>query len=143
MRYFMSLILSFLLPVAIHAAECTPTPHRTTGTHYKPVTVEKTDIGQGVLVKGRVLSESDCKPLSGVKVAHWQAGEEGQYIDRLRAYLFTDESGYFEFNTEWPNMRSPHIHFIVEADGYQLLETQWIGDKRSNKIEFDMVLKDK
>lgn len=144
MRYFItSLILSLSLPVAAHATECVPTPHRTTGTHYKPVTAEKTDIGQGVLVKGQVLSTPDCKPVAGAKVAHWQAGKEGRYVDRLRAYLFTDENGYFEFNTEWPNMRTPHIHFIVEAEGHKLLETQWIGDEKTNNIEFDIVLKKK
>jgi len=138
--FFTSLVLLLSLPVAIHAADCTPTPHRTTGTHYKPVTVEKTDIGQGVLVKGQVLSAPDCKPVPGAKVAHWQAGEEGQYVDRLRTYLFTDENGYFKFNTEWPNMRTPHIHFIIEAKGHELLETQWIGDERTDKIEFDLIL---
>lgn len=131
-----------LFTLSAHAisAECIPTPHRTTGTHYKPVTVEKTDVSKGVTVKGQVLAAPECKPVANAKVAHWQAGEEGRYLDRLRAYLFTDSSGRYRFETEWPNMYTPHIHFIVTADGYNTLETQWIGDDRQNEIVFNMVL---
>lgn len=126
----------------VHAKECIPTPHRTTGTHYEPVMVEKIDISHGVMVKGRVLN-SDCQPVNNAKVAHWQAGENGRYSDRLRAYLFTDDKGFFQFETEWPNLNPPHIHFIVTADGYDILETQWIGDSQQTHIEFDMVLQEK
>ena len=69
--------------------------------------------------------------------------KNGRYQDRLRAYMFTDEQGRFEFETEWPNMPTPHIHFIVTAEGYEILETQWIGDERQTQIEFDMVLSTK
>lgn len=122
------------------AAECIPTPHRTTGTHYKPVTVEKTDVSKGVVVTGMVLAAPGCTPVAHAKVAHWQAGEQGRYIDQLRAYLFTDAEGHYQFETEWPDLRTPHIHFIVTADGYRILETQWIGDDHQKEIVFDMVL---
>jgi protocatechuate 3,4-dioxygenase beta subunit len=121
-------------------AECIPTPHRTTGTHYKPVTVEMTDISKGEIFRGRILAAPDCKPVAHARVAHWQAGENGRYVDRLRAYMFTDAEGRYQFETEWPNLFSPHIHFIVTADGYRKLETQWVGDERQANIEFDMVL---
>jgi protocatechuate 3,4-dioxygenase beta subunit len=39
-----------------------------------------------------------------------------------------------------PNLFSPHIHFIVTADGHRTLETQWVGDESQDTIEFDMVL---
>ena len=29
----------------------------------------------------------------------------------------------------------------MNANGYQVLETQWIGDTRAQDIEFDMVLR--
>lgn len=118
-----------------------PTPHRTTGTHYKPVTEQKGDIGEGVQVRGRILAAPDCSPVAKAKVAHWQAGEQGEYVDRLRAYLFADHNGRYAFKTEWPNLEVPHIHFIVTAPGYEVLETQWVGFKRSDRIEFDMVLR--
>ncbi len=131
------------LPLAALAADCTPTPHRTTGTHYKPVTEQKGNVSTGILVRGRILAAPDCTPVANARVAHWQAGENGRYVDRLRAYLYSDANGRYEFETEWPNLFTPHIHFIVTADGYDILETQWIGRERANRIEFDMVLRKK
>jgi protocatechuate 3,4-dioxygenase beta subunit len=99
------------------------------------------DVSSGVTVHGHILAAPDCKPVSNAKVAHWQAGEDGRYSDQLRAYIFTDAEGRYRFETEWPALRPPHIHFIITADGYQVLETQWVGDTRTQDIEFDMVLR--
>ena len=134
-----AVLFAFHAPIAV--AECEPTPHRTTGTHYKPVTEQRVNVSSGVTMHGRILAAPDCKPVANAKVAHWQAGEDGRYADRLRAYMFTDVEGRYRFETEWPVLRPPHIHFIITADGYQVLETQWIGDTRRQDIEFDMVLK--
>lgn len=134
----------YLLLLAVsapcHAIDCTPTPHRTTGTHYEPVTEQKINISTGVIVRGRVMALPNCTPVAHARVAHWQADENGRYSDRLRAYLYTDAQGRFEFETEWPNLRPPHIHFIVSAEGFKMLETQWIGDNRQKEIVFDLVL---
>ena len=137
------LFFVMLSPINAIAENCEPTQHRTTGTHYKPVTVEKVNVSKGVIVRGRVLSEIGCKPISNAKIAHWQGSEKGRYEDYLYAYMFTDEKGSYEFETEWPNMPTPHIHFIVTAKGYKTLETQWIGSERQNLIVFDMVLREK
>lgn len=135
--------LSLCLTSAPVLADCIPTPHRTTGTHYEPVTEQKGDIGKGVMVQGRVLASPECTPVANAKVAHWQAGEEGRYADRLRAYLYTDAEGRYQFETEWPNLRPPHIHFIVTKEGYDTLETQWIGRERLSEISFDMVIEER
>jgi hypothetical protein len=37
----------------------------------------------------------------------------------------------------------PHIHFIVTKEGYDVLETQWIGSKRQATVGFDMVIEKK
>lgn len=134
------IVLLVAVSTAAFAEDCIPTPHRTTGTHYEPVTSQRIDVGEGVMVSGRVLSAPDCKPIANARVAHWQAGEKGRYIDQLRAYLFTDSRGRYQFETEWPDLNPPHIHFIVTAEGYKKLETQWVGDDRQNKIVFTMVL---
>ncbi len=132
-------IFAFLVPAA--GADCKPTPHRTTGTHYKPVTEQRVNVSSGVTVHGRILAAPDCTPVANAKVAHWQAGEDGRYADRLRAYLFADADGRYAFETEWPALRPPHIHFIITAEGYEILETQWVGGTRVKDIEFDMVLR--
>ncbi len=140
LNHLLASITLLVSPLAAHSMDCIPTPHRTTGTHYEPVTDQKINVSKGVTVRGRILAATDCTAITNAKVAHWQAGEDGEYVDRLRAYLFTDTNGRYEFETEWPNLFTPHIHFIVTADGYRILETQWIGSKRTNLIEFDMVL---
>ena len=78
--------------------------------------------------------------MAGIKVLHWQAGEDGQYLDRLYAWRFTDDQGAFSFETEWPALRPPHIHFQVEAPGHRPLATQWIADSRVEQVRFDIVL---
>ena len=134
-----TLVLCFF-PITVMAENCIPTPHRTTGTHYEPVTEHKINISKGVTVRGRILAAPDCTPVANAKIAHWQADMNGEYVDRLRAYLFSDANGYYEFETEWPNLFPPHIHFIVSAEGYEVLETQWRGDAPIQLIEFDMIL---
>lgn len=133
-------MLCLTLFATVSADTCLPTPHRTTGTHYEPVTVQKKNISQGLIVRGQVQATPECTPVAKAKVAHWQAGEDGRYRNRLRAYLFTDEQGRFEFETEWPNLDPPHIHFIVTATGFETLETQWVGNRRQSDIHFTMVL---
>lgn len=135
---FMSLCA---LSATVIASDCIPTPHRTTGTHYAPVTVQKVDVSQGVTVRGRILAAPDCIPITNAKISHWQANVNGQYVDRLRAYLFSSNDGGYEFETEWPNLSPPHIHFIVSAEGYEDLETQWRGWQKTNLIEFNIILK--
>ena len=139
-HYIVITLLLCFFPIITMAENCIPTPHRTTGTHYAPVTEHKVNISQGVTVKGRILATPDCVPVANAKIAHWQADRNGFYVDRLRAYLFSDANGYFEFETEWPNLSPPHIHFIVTAEGYEVLETQWRGDEPTKLIEFDMIL---
>lgn len=124
-------------------AACEPTPNRPAGTHFKPITTQRADIGSGLTVRGRVLAAPDCKPIAQAKVAHWQAGSAGRYEDRLRAYLFSQADGGYQFQTEWPGTPVPHIHFIVEAAGYETLTTQWIGDEPSAEIQFDVILRPK
>lgn len=139
-RWFVAIAL-LIIPFAGLAAECIPTPHRSTGTHYEPVTEQKTNISRGIVVRGRILATPDCTPVANAKIVHWQADKNGEYVDRLRAYLFSDKAGGYEFETEWPALSIPHIHFIVTAEGYRKLETQWVGSDRVKSIDFDMVLR--
>lgn len=136
------LTLGLALPLAGQAAACDPTPGRTIGTHYDltKATHQQGDLGRGLLMSGRVLAAPDCRPLVGIRVYHWQAGEQGQYIDRLYAWRLTDSEGAFRFETEWPALQPPHIHFLVDVPGYVPLATQWVADERVPAAEFDLVL---
>ncbi len=152
-RYAKEPLMSFVkyalivlsLPVTAHAIECPPTQHRTTGTHYKPVTEHMADISTGLTVSGRILEADTCHPISHARVAHWQANKEGVYVDRLRAYMLSNEKGEYRFKTEWPALSVPHIHFIVSAEGYETIETQWRGNENEplEFIQFDIILRKK
>lgn len=125
------------------ASDCTPTPTQSLGTHYEPDKAEQApgDIGSGFILGGRILSSADCRPVAGARITHWQGGEEGRYLDRLRAWRRSDAEGRYRFETEWPDMYVPHVHFIVEAAGFETLTTQWIGNARRAEVVFDMVLR--
>ena len=128
-----------LAPMSVYAESCPPTPTMSTGTHFEPITQERVDIGEGLLVQGRILNTA-CEPVAGAKIAHWQANNAGVYVDSLRAFLYSDAKGGYRFNTEWPAAFVPHIHFIVTAEGYRTLTTQWVGERTTERIRFDMVL---
>lgn len=143
MSLFKLSLIVLLLPAATFAADCLPTQHRTTGTHYKPVTEHKTDVSSGLIVSGRILEAYTCQPISHARVAHWQADKNGIYVDHLRAYLLSNTKGEYQFKTEWPALSVPHIHFIVSAEGYETIETQWRGDQPVDIIQFDIILRNK
>jgi protocatechuate 3,4-dioxygenase beta subunit len=125
---------------SVAGAECEPTRPMPRGTHYSPITTEKTDVGSGLLVQGKVLSAADCSAIAGAKIGHWQANSNGKYVDELRAYLFSAKDGSYRFNTEWPAAFVPHIHFEVQAEGFVPLTTQWVGSEVVEQISFDLVL---
>jgi len=140
-----SLLLALLSASAsVLAEDCQPTPSRTIGTHYdiSKATFQPGDIGEGLLFTGRVLSAKDCKPLPNVRVLHWQAGESGRYENHLYAWRNTDENGAFRFETEWPALNPPHVHFLVdEVPGHTPLATQWIAREPTTEVHIDLVLK--
>ena len=71
------------------------------------------------------------------------ADKNGIYVDHLRAYLLSDAKGEYQFKTEWPALSVPHIHFIVSAEGYETIETQWRGNEAMEIIQFDIILRNK
>lgn len=124
------------------ANDCIPTPGRTLGTHYDvdKATHQPGDLGQGLHIQGRVLAAPDCRPLPAVRLVHWQAGVQGRYLDRLYAWRLTDRGGGYAFETEWPALRPPHIHFLAEVPGFRPLATQWVGDAPVTEVQFALVL---
>lgn len=107
--------------------------------------------GSPCLVRGRIVS-TEGRPVSGARVDVWQADDAGRYdvqYDELpeargRGHVFSESDGRFWFWTVRPTaypiptdgpvgdllraagraaMRPAHIHFRIEADGYETLTT--------------------
>jgi hydroxyquinol 1,2-dioxygenase len=138
--------------------------------------------GEPMVVRGRVTDVVTGKPLTGVKLDVWQANDEGFYDVQqkgiqpdfnLRGVFRTDEDGTYWFQGVKPKFypipddgpvgqllgklgrhpfRPAHLHFIVEADGYDRLTThifdpddQYIGSdavfgvKESLLAEFKLI----
>ncbi len=141
-RYFLFCAFLSLTMISPHAfsGPCKPTEQMFMGTHHKPITQQKTDIGQGLHIKGIVLSAKDCSPVENARIEHWQTNSDGQYVDELRAWLLSDANGNFEFETEWPGAPIPHIHFVVHAEGHKKLTTQWVGSEIIENINLELIL---
>lgn len=143
MKTFIILLFGAGVTTNALAGDCEPTQAMFMGTHYKPIERFAVDVSKGLVVAGRVLDAHTCQPISGARIEHWQAGSEGVYVDRLRAYLTSDDRGAYRFETEWPAAAVPHIHFRIVADGYHTLSTQWAGDDPVQRIDLDLVLQAK
>ena len=142
-KCLMALCLSFTASVALAEYACEPTPQMSKGTHYKAVTAEKGDVGKGFFVRGTVFSATDCKAISNAKVTHWQAGKDGRYHDRFYSVIRVNAKGQFGFETEYPGIKPPHIHFIIEAPGYKTLSTQWVSQGFRDRITLYLTLEPK
>lgn len=106
----------------------------------------RNQIARGEILRLKVtVSDPDCRPISGATVDLWQACATGRYnhtADPNEAELDpdfqyqgigqTNSEGSLTFRTVKPGAypaasgwtRPAHIHFIVEAEGYQPLTTQ-------------------
>ena len=139
--FFTGLITCFMIMAAqTYAADCKASPQMGMGTHFKPITQHKIDIGQGLKVKGVILSAPVCIPIENARIEHWQMNSEGEYVDELRAYLMSDTNGEIAFETEWPGSDVPHIHFIVHAEGYKKLVHVWIASEKTKSIDLKLIL---
>ena len=102
--------------------------------------------GTPLVIRGRVWGFDTKKPLRNAVLDVWQADAQGQYDmedpnhppewhefqNRIR--LVTDETGYYEYETIKPAayrigeaaqaVRPAHIHYLIQAPGYQKLITQ-------------------
>jgi len=139
------------------------------------------DKGEPLLVRGRV-TDTDGKPIAGATLDVWQANQDGFYDVQqkgiqpdwnLRGLFTTDAQGRYEFRSAKPRYypipddgpvgklltalgrhpnRPAHLHFVVEAAGYDrvvthifapdspyLTEDAVFGVKRSLVADFQRV----
>jgi catechol 1,2-dioxygenase len=133
-------------------------PYFRSGAPFRAKITPPMEPGKVMVIRGRVWGFDTKKPLSGVVIDIWQANAKGRYdnddpknppakgVYLNRARLITDENGYYEFETIHPgpyqigenSWRPCHIHYLVQATGYQRLVTQlyFKGDKYNATDEF-------
>ncbi|WP_299588125.1 intradiol ring-cleavage dioxygenase [uncultured Tateyamaria sp.] len=125
------------------------------------------DKGAPMLIKGRIL-DTDGVPIDGVKIDVWQANDEGFYDVQqkgiqpdfnLRGVFRTGADGAYHFRGVKPRnypipedgpvgqlmnalgrhcWRPAHLHYILEADGFETLTTH-IFDPDDEYIHSDAV----
>src|SRR5262249_12935879 len=113
------------------------------GAPSKVTIATKEEPGERLTVTGQVFGPDGKTPLTGASVYVYHTDAKGLYTPenndnrnpRLRGYMRTDSQGRYEFGTikpaPYPNNRIPaHIHYVVNAPGYQerIFEIVFEGD---------------
>jgi len=122
--------------------KCEPTEQQAMGPFYKPGAPERTSVGQGYVLSG-VVKSTTCRPIPGAQIELWLAAPDGNYDDAHRATMFTDGSGKYRFESNFPpqySFRPPHIHMRISAPGYQTLVTQHYPKEGQTQGAYDLVL---
>ncbi len=79
---------------------------------------------------GAALAPTPCRPLAGVLLDFWHAGDDGEYDNagfKLRGHQFTDAAGRYRLETVVPGLypgRTRHFHVKVQAPHGRILTTQ-------------------
>ncbi len=122
---------------------CPPTPAGPLGPFYEPGAPARSKVGEGYLLRGTVKSSADCRPIAGAQLEFWLAGPNGQYDESHRATVFSEASGGYTFESNFPpqySVRPPHIHLRVTAPGFRILVTQHYPVAGETEGNFDLVL---
>jgi protocatechuate 3,4-dioxygenase beta subunit len=133
----------FLAGMAQGEKTCPPTPADMLGPFYRPDAPARSSVGKGYLLKGTVKSSQDCSAVSDARIEFWLAGPNGRYDDHHRATVFSDASGRYRFESDFPpsySNRPPHIHIRVTANRYRTLVTQHYPSQGQTEAAFDLVL---
>lgn len=103
----------------------------------------RSSVGTGHILKGIIRSSRDCSPIVGAKIIVWLANSEGIYTPDQEATLYTDSSGAYRFESNFPGEYAgtpPHIHMWVTADGNQPLITTYPVPSGRTEGVYDLVL---
>lgn len=122
---------------------CNPTPSDYLGPFYKADAPVRASVGRGYELNGVVKSAADCAPIANAKIELWLTNPEGDYDDAHRATLYSDDTGAYAFESNFPpgySGRPPHIHIKISANGFKTLATQHYPGTGSKKGVFDLVL---
>lgn len=103
--------------------------------------------GSGMRVRGVVLEGASCSPVAGVRVHVWHEAPSGEYSDRFRSVVVTDEQGRFRYSG--PTLRvsteaDPHLHFLVESPAGQFPFTSGVpalvDGEKVQRVRVEVVL---
>ena len=133
----------FAHPDAGRAETCKSTAPDALGPMYKPDAQVRSNVGTGYVLSGMVKSSRDCAPVKGAKIEFWLAGPDKEYDDKHRATMFSEASGAYRFESNFPPGyfgRPPHIHVRVSAVGFGTLVTQHYPKSGTTGAIFDLVL---
>ena len=122
---------------------CEPTPADYLGPFYKANAPVRSHVGDGYQLSGIVMSSADCAPIVKAAIELWLTGPDGSYDDDHRATIYSDQSGQYRFESNFPPAyygRPPHIHIRVSANGFKSLTTQHYPSASQKTGEFDLVL---
>ena len=122
---------------------CEPTPADYLGPFYTANAPVRSSVGKGYQLTGIVVSSADCTPIAKAAIELWLTGPDGSYDDDHRATVFSNDSGHYRFESNFPpgySGRPPHIHIRVSANGFEILATQHYPAAGHKAGKFDLVL---
>ncbi len=122
---------------------CDPTPTDYLGPFYKSGAPVRSSVGKGYILEGVVLSTTDCSPIARARIELWLTNPAGTYDDAHRATIFSEETGGYSFESNFPPGyygRPPHIHIRISAAGFKTLATQHYPTRGKTTGKFDIVL---
>lgn len=127
----------------ISVKKCEPTPADFLGPYYKPDAPVRSRIGEGYILVGEVVSATNCAPISNARIEFWLTNPAGLYDDDHRATVFSDGTGQYNFQCNFPpdySGRPPHIHIRISAEGYKTLATQHYPTRGDSTGKVEIVL---
>jgi protocatechuate 3,4-dioxygenase beta subunit len=126
------------------ASKCRATAPDSLGPFYVPGAPVRGSVGEGYLLRGRVLSAATCRPVRRARIEFWLVNEQGEYDDAHRATLLARTDGRYRFESNRPvayGSRPAHIHVRVTARGFRTLVTQHYPRGSRTSATFDLVLR--
>ena len=124
-------------------APCRPTLNDGFGPFGRGLPPRRAKIGTGHVLTGVILSELDCRPITGAAVQFWQSNRRGRYTRASSATVITNRAGRFRFEGPFPASyegRSPHIHMRVSARLHETLLFRYEPAKGSRRGTLRLVL---
>jgi protocatechuate 3,4-dioxygenase beta subunit len=123
--------------------KCEPTPADFLGPYYESGAPVRSIVGKGYNLEGVVMSTIGCSPIANARIELWLTNSAGSYDDDHRATIFSDGTGEYSFESNFPpgySGRPPHIHIRISAEGFKTLATQHYPTDGQTTGKFDIVL---